>query len=74
MKSQLTTQSLDGLNRGPVRADSNGVTPLLVAPYLMFWIALVRAFLVRAQVLAPLCARCGRKYEREHLGDPICGC
>jgi hypothetical protein len=50
------------------------VTPLLVVPYLLFWATLLRALLVRAQVLAPLCPRCGLKYEREFLGEPICRC
>jgi hypothetical protein len=50
------------------------VTPLLVAPYLLFWAALVRALLVRAQVLRPLCPRCGRKYERDFLGEAVCSC
>ena len=50
------------------------MTTCLVAPYLLFFIALVRAFLVRAQVLAPTCARCGLKYEREQLGERVCSC
>ena len=74
MKSQLTVRILDALNSRPAGADIGRVTPLLAAPYLMFWIALIRALLVRAQVLTPLCCRCGRKYERGYLGEPICSC
>jgi hypothetical protein len=75
MKSQLTPGILDStLNPVFVRADTGYVTPLLVAPYLLFWVALLRALLVRAQVLRPLCPRCGRKYERDFLGEPICSC
>ena len=35
---------------------------------------LLRALLVRAQLAAPLCARCGLKYEREFLGERVCRC
>jgi hypothetical protein len=48
--------------------------PLLVAAYVLFWMALVRAFLVRAGSLAPTCARCGLKYERDALGERVCRC
>jgi hypothetical protein len=48
--------------------------PMLAAAYLMFWISLVRALLVRAEAVAPLCPRCGLKYERRQLGERICTC
>ena len=47
---------------------------MLAAAYLMFWISLMRALLVRAEVVAPMCARCGLKYERESLGARVCRC
>ena len=46
----------------------------MLAPYAMLWLVLMRALLVRAQVLAPTCSRCGLRLERERLGDRICGC
>ncbi len=47
---------------------------LLAAPYAMLWLLLVRALLMRARVLTPICPRCGLKVERERLGEPICAC
>jgi hypothetical protein len=46
----------------------------LIAPYAMLWLVLMRALLVRARVLAPMCSRCGLKLERDRLGDRICAC
>jgi hypothetical protein len=48
--------------------------PALAIPYMVLWAALMRALLVRAQVLPPTCARCGRRYERRHLGENVCRC
>ena len=62
------------LNPGPAFADIESMIPMLAAAYLMFWISLVRALLVRAEVVAPLCPRCGLKYERRQLGERICTC
>jgi hypothetical protein len=50
------------------------MTPLWLVPYAMLWIVLMRALLVQARVLTPICARCGLKHERQHLGDRICSC
>jgi hypothetical protein len=49
-------------------------SPALVIPYLAFWATLMRALFVRAQLLPPTCARCGRQFERRALGDRICTC
>jgi len=46
----------------------------LIAPYAMLWLVLMRALLVRARVLVPMCARCGLKLERDRLGERICAC
>ena len=46
----------------------------LIAPYAMLWLVLVRALLVRARVLAPMCSRCGLKLERDRPGERICVC
>jgi hypothetical protein len=45
-----------------------------VVPYLVLWAALMRALLVRAEVLPPTCGRCGLKYERRYLGELVCRC
>ncbi|HEY7604750.1 MAG TPA: hypothetical protein VH760_10860 [Gaiellaceae bacterium] len=47
---------------------------MLAAAYLMFWLVLMRALLVRADVVAAICARCGLRYEREQLGERVCRC
>jgi hypothetical protein len=47
---------------------------LWLTPYSMLWLVLMRALLVRARLVAPTCARCGRTRERRHLGEPICAC
>jgi hypothetical protein len=49
-------------------------SPALLIPYLAFWAALMRALLVRAELLPPTCARCGLRFERRHLGETICAC
>jgi hypothetical protein len=49
-------------------------SPALVIPYLAFWTALMRAMLVRAEVLPPTCGRCNLRFERAHLGEPVCTC
>ena len=46
----------------------------LLAPYAMLWFALMRALLVRANVLPPTCGRCGLRFERSRLGEPVCNC
>jgi hypothetical protein len=50
------------------------VTSQLVVPYLVLWAVMMRALLVRAQIVPPLCARCGLKLERSQLGESICSC
>ncbi|MEP6812674.1 MAG: hypothetical protein ABI990_06780 [Actinomycetota bacterium] len=46
----------------------------LVVLYLFLWATLMRALLVKAQVLPPTCARCGLAYERRTLGETVCHC
>jgi hypothetical protein len=48
--------------------------PALAIPYLVLWVAMMRALLVRAQVLPATCNRCGRRYERRELGEAVCSC
>ena len=49
-------------------------SPVFVLPYLALWTALMRALLVRAEVLPPTCARCGLRFERRELGEVVCSC
>jgi hypothetical protein len=46
----------------------------LVPLYAMLWMVLMRALLVRANVLPPTCARCGLRFERRRLGERVCTC
>jgi hypothetical protein len=46
----------------------------LIVAYLLLWVTLVRALLVRAKVLRLTCARCALPLERRRLGEPICRC
>jgi hypothetical protein len=48
--------------------------PALVIPYIVLWTAMMRALLVRADILPPTCGRCGHRYERRDLGEPVCSC
>ena len=45
--------------------------PLLV---ILIWATVARGLLVLAQKLPPTCARCGRRFERRHLGEAVCSC
>ena len=49
-------------------------SPVLFMPYFALWAALMRALLVKAAVLPATCARCGLRYERQHLGETVCSC
>jgi hypothetical protein len=48
--------------------------PALAVPYIVLWAAMMRALLVRAEILPATCARCGRRYERSSMGESICAC
>jgi hypothetical protein len=48
--------------------------PALIVPFLVLWASLTRALLVAAKVAPRACARCGLRFERQNLGDPICRC
>ena len=43
-------------------------------PYLVLWAVLLRALLVKAQIVPRSCGRCGRVFERRALGEQICSC
>lgn len=48
--------------------------PLAVLLFILGWATVARAVLVFVQKLPPTCGRCGRRYERKHLGEPVCRC
>jgi hypothetical protein len=50
------------------------VTGNLILPYFVLWATLMRALLVKANIVPPSCGRCGRKLERRELGEPVCRC
>jgi predicted Zn-ribbon and HTH transcriptional regulator len=43
-------------------------------PYIVLGAVMLRALLVRAQVVPPSCRTCGMAYERRELGQPVCRC
>jgi hypothetical protein len=43
-------------------------------PYLVLWAVLMRALLVRAKIVPPLCARCGQRVESSSSGRRVCTC
>ena len=49
-------------------------SPVVALPYLILWIALMRALLVSAAILPATCARCGLRFERAALGEDVCSC
>jgi hypothetical protein len=46
----------------------------MILPYFVLWATLMKALLVKANLVPASCGRCGRKLERRELGEPICGC
>ena len=47
---------------------------LLILCLVLFWATLMRALFVKAHLLPATCARCGLRFERRALGDPVCRC
>jgi hypothetical protein len=47
--------------------------PFLIG-YAILWATLMRALLVKARLLPATCTRCGLRYERSELGQPVCSC
>ena len=41
---------------------------------ILAWMTVARAVLVYVNVLPKTCHRCGRRFERRHLGEPVCRC
>jgi hypothetical protein len=50
------------------------VTGSLILPYFVLWATLMKALLVKANIVPPSCGRCGQKLERRELGEPVCNC
>jgi hypothetical protein len=50
------------------------VTGNLILPYFVLWATLMKALLVKANLVPASCARCGRTFERRELGEPVCSC
>lgn len=48
--------------------------PALAVPYFVLWGVMMRALLVRANILPATCSRCGLRYERRDLGEAVCAC
>ncbi len=48
--------------------------PTLILMELVFGLTLMRALLVAANVVPPLCGRCGLQMERRAMGEPVCRC
>ena len=61
-----------------MRADKDGMprdVPLsLFLLLLLAWVTVARAVLVYAQKLPPTCRSCGRRFQRRHMGEPVCRC
>jgi hypothetical protein len=48
--------------------------PLALLLFILGWATVARAVLVFAQKLPPTCGHCGRRFERRHMGEPVCRC
>jgi hypothetical protein len=46
----------------------------LVFCLVLFWATLMRALFVKAHLLPATCTRCGLRFERRALGEPVCRC
>jgi hypothetical protein len=62
------------LNRPRISPIDRNMTGTLVLPYLVLLATLMKALLVKANLVPPSCARCGETLERRRLGDPVCRC
>jgi hypothetical protein len=50
------------------------MTTELLIGYAVVWIVLLKTLLMRARVIPIDCARCGKLFERQELGQTICSC
>ncbi|MGI9113412.1 MAG: hypothetical protein ACR2GT_14670 [Gaiellaceae bacterium] len=50
------------------------MTTQLLLAYGVLWATLMKPLLERAQLIPASCARCGKRFERRELGEPICAC
>jgi hypothetical protein len=50
------------------------MTGLLFLALVLLCATLMRALFVKADLLPATCARCGLRFERRALGEPVCRC
>jgi hypothetical protein len=50
------------------------MTLTILAVYCALAASLMRAVLVKLQIVAPVCSTCGLPRERRKMGETICGC
>ena len=50
------------------------MTTQLLLAYAVFWATLMKPLLERAELIPASCARCGKHFERQELGEPVCRC
>jgi hypothetical protein len=48
--------------------------PTMILLEAVFILTLMRALLVAARMLPPLCGKCGLQMERRAMGEPVCRC
>jgi hypothetical protein len=66
--------SKDGRASGRYETQMPRDLPLALVLFVLAWATVARAVLVFAQKLPPTCDSCGRRFERRHLGEPVCRC
>jgi hypothetical protein len=50
------------------------MTAQLLVLYAVLWATLMKALLVRYEIIPASCSRCGQVFERRSLGEPVCRC
>jgi hypothetical protein len=48
--------------------------PTMILMEAVFVLTLMRALLVAAKMVPPLCGKCGLQMERRSMGEPVCRC
>jgi hypothetical protein len=48
--------------------------PTMILMEAVFVLTLMRALLVAAHMVPPLCGKCGLQMERRSMGEPVCRC
>jgi hypothetical protein len=50
------------------------LNPTMILMEAVFALTLMRALLVAAKMVPPLCGKCGLQMERRSMGEPVCRC